>query len=251
VEVLRDAQGIPHIFARSERDAQFALGFVHAQDRLWQLEMNRRIASGRLAEVLGAAALDTDRFLRTIGIRRVAGANLRHLDTGSRKLLDAYAAGVNAFLHSKPVLPAEFWLLRVEPEAWSALDSAAWAKMLAWDLGGNWRSELLRLQLASRLSTSAIQEFFAPYPGEPSPQLPNLRELYRVLEKEPTQVSSVDLNAGGASNSWVVAGARSDSGKPLMANDPHLGLSAPNIWYFADLHAPGMEAIGATLPGVP
>src|SRR5439155_14972521 len=92
VEILRDAYGVPHIFARSERDAYFALGFVHAQDRLWQLEMNRRLASGRLAEVLGAAALDTDRFLRTIGIRRVAEANLRRLDADSRKLLDAYAA---------------------------------------------------------------------------------------------------------------------------------------------------------------
>lgn len=250
VEVLRDARGVPHIFARSERDAQFALGFVHAQDRLWQMEMNRRIASGRLAEVLGAPALDTDRFLRTVGIRRAAEANLRHLDSESRALVAAYAAGVNAFLRSKPVLPLEFWILRVEPEPWSEVDSAAWAKMLAWELGGNWRSELLRLQLASRISTSMIQEFLPPYPGDAAPELPNLRELYRMLDKEPAQVSSVD-SAGGASNSWVVSGARSASGKPLLANDPHLGLTAPDIWYFAHLHAPGIDAIGATLPGVP
>jgi len=250
VEILRDAHGIPHIFARSERDAQFALGFVHAQDRLWQLEMNRRIASGRIAEILGAAALDTDKFLRTVGIRRVAEANLRHADAESRKLLSAYAAGVNAFLHTKPVLPLEFWVLGVQPEPWSELDSAAWAKMLAWDLGGSWRSELLRLQLAPRLATSMIQEFFPPYPGEAQPKLPNLRELYRVLEKEPAQVSALD-SLGGASNSWVVSGARTLSGKPLLANDPHLGLSAPNIWYFAHLHAPGLDQIGATLPGVP
>ncbi|HYL88101.1 MAG TPA: penicillin acylase family protein [Burkholderiales bacterium] len=250
VEILRDAHGVPHIFAHSERDAQFALGFVHAQDRLWQLEMNRRIASGRLAEVLGPAALDTDRFLRTIGIWRVAEANLRHLDADSRRLLDAYAAGVNAYLRSKPVLPPEFWILGVQPEAWSAIDSAAWAKMLAWDLGNNWRTELLRLQLAPRLSTSMIEEFFPPYPGETSPKLPNLRELYRVLEKEPAQVSAID-SLGGASNSWVVSGRRSATGKPLLANDPHLGLSAPNIWYLAHIHAPGIDAIGATLPGVP
>jgi penicillin amidase len=250
VEILRDAHGIPHIFARSERDAQFALGFVHAQDRLWQLEMNRRIASGRLAEILGPAALDTDKFLRTVGIRRVAEANLRHADAESRKLLSAYAAGVNAFLRAKPVLPLEFWILGVEPEPWSELDSAAWAKMLAWDLGGNWRAELLRLQLAPRLATSMIQELFPPYPGDARPQLPNLRELYRVLEKEPAQVSSLD-SLGGASNSWVVSGARTASGKPLLANDPHLALSAPNIWYLAHLHAPGINQIGATLPGVP
>ncbi|HTM61435.1 MAG TPA: penicillin acylase family protein [Burkholderiales bacterium] len=250
VEILRDAHGIPHIFARSERDAQFALGFVHAQDRLWQLEMNRRIASGRLAEILGPAALDTDRFLRTLGIRRVAEANLRRLDADSKKLLSAYAAGVNAFLRTKPVLPLEFWILGVQPEPWSEVDTAAWAKMLSWDLGGNWRTELLRLQLAPRLATSMIQELFPPYPGDASPTLPNLRDLYRVLEKEPAQVSALD-SLGGASNSWVVSGARTVSGKPLLANDPHLGLSAPNIWYFAHLHAPGLDQIGATLPGVP
>ena len=250
VEILRDAHGIPHVFARSERDAQFALGFLHAQDRLWQLEINRRIASGRLAEILGPAALDTDRFLRTVGIRRVAEANLRHLDAESKTLLGAYAAGVNAFLRTKPVLPLEFWILDVEPEPWTEVDSAAWAKMLAWDLGGNWRLELLRLQLAPRLATSMMQELLPPYPGDAPPALPNLRELYRALEKEPAQVSALD-SLGGASNSWVVSGARTASGKPLLANDPHLGLSAPNIWYLAHLHAPGLDVIGATLPGVP
>jgi penicillin amidase len=250
VEVLRDAHGIPHIFARSESDAQFALGFVHAQDRLWQLEMNRRIGSGRMAEVLGAAALDADRFLRTLGIRRVAEANVRHLDAESRQLLGAYAAGVNAFLQSKPVLPPEFWILRVAPEPWSDVDCAAWAKMMAWDLGGNWRSELLRLQLAPRLPTSAIAEFLPPYPGDAAPELPDLRQFYGVLQMEPAQVSAAD-SSGGASNSWAVSGARSASGKPLLANDPHLGLTAPNVWYFAHLHAPGLDAIGATLPGVP
>jgi penicillin amidase len=250
VEVLRDAHGIPHIFASSERDAQFALGFVHAQDRLWQLEMNRRIGSGRMAEVLGPAALDTDRFLRTLGIRRVAAANVGALDADSRKMLAAYAAGVNAFLVERPVLPPEFWLLRVTPEPWSEVDSAVWARMMAWDLGGNWRSELLRLQLASRLPTAAIQELLPPYPGDAAPQLPDLRQFYGVLEKEPAQLSAAEMR-GGASNSWVVSGSRSLSGKPLLANDPHLGLTAPNIWYFAHLHAPGLDAIGATLPGVP
>lgn len=250
VEVLRDRQGIPHIFASSERDAQFALGFVHAQDRLWQMEMNRRIASGRMAEALGRAALDTDRFLRTIGIRRVAEANLKHLNPESRALLDAYAAGVNAFLATKPVLPIEFWLLGITPEPWSAADSVAWGKMMAWDLGGNWRSELLRLQLARRLPTSAIQEFYPPYPGDAPITLPDLRELYGELEKEPPQISATD-SLGGASNSWALAGTRTASGKPLLANDPHLGLTAPNVWYFAHVHAPGINAIGATLPGLP
>ncbi|TMH65149.1 MAG: penicillin acylase family protein, partial [Betaproteobacteria bacterium] len=179
-----------------------------------------------------------------------AEANVRHLDVESRQLLGAYAAGVNAFLQSKPVLPPEFWILRVTPEPWSEVDSAAWAKMMAWDLGGNWRSELLRLQLASRLPTAAIQEFLPPYPGDASPELPDLRQFYGVLQKEPAQVSAAESMAG-ASNSWAVSGAHSTSGKPLLANDPHLGLTAPNVWYFAHLHAPGLDAIGATLPGVP
>ena len=253
VDVLRDANGVPHIFARSEADAHFALGFVHAQDRLWQMEMNRRIAAGRLAEVVGPAALDTDRFLRTLGIRRVAEANVRALDADSRRLLAAYAAGVNAFLATKPVLPPEFWLLGLigeqRPEPWSEVDSAAWTKMLAWDLGGNWRSELLRLQLARTLPTAAIQQFLPPYPGDKPVALPDLATLYGEAGGPPAPGVS-DAPAGG-SNSWVVSGARTKSGKPLLANDPHLGLSAPGIWYFAHLHAPGLNAIGATAPGVP
>jgi penicillin G amidase len=250
VEILRDRHGIPHIFASSEADAQFALGFVHAQDRLWQLEMNRRIGAGRVAELVGAAALDTDRFLRTLGVRRVAEANVQRLDSETRNILASYAAGVNAFLATEPVLPLEFWILRATPEPWSEVDSAAWGKMMAWDLGGNWRTELLRLQLARRLPTAAIEAFLPPYPGDAPPALPDLRELYGVLEKQPAQISQADTIAG-ASNSWVVSGARSASGKPLLANDPHLGLSAPNIWYFAHLRAPGLDAIGATLPGLP
>ena len=148
VEVLRDRYGIPHIFAAGLEDANFALGFVHAQDRLWQMEMSRRIAAGRVAEIAGAGALETDRFLRTLGVRRAAEANLRGLDAETRRLLDAYAAGVNAFIATDPVLPVEFWLTGARPEPWSPADSVAWVKMMAWDLGGNWRSELLRMRLA-------------------------------------------------------------------------------------------------------
>src|SRR5688572_9726267 len=115
VEILRDPYGIPHIFAASVEDAQFALGFVHAQDRLWQMEMNRRIGSGRLAELLGPGALEADRFMRTLGLRRVAQENLERYDAETRRHLDAYAAGVNAFLDARPVLPPEYWLLGASP----------------------------------------------------------------------------------------------------------------------------------------
>jgi penicillin G amidase len=254
LEVLRDRHGIPHIFAASLEDAHFALGFVHAQDRLWQMEMNRRIGSGRLAEILGPGALETDRFMRTLGLRRVAGENLRHYDAETRGLLDAYAAGVNAFLAGRPVLPPEFWLLNISPEPWSALDSIVWTKVMALDLGGNWRSELLRMRLSQTLSLERIQEFLPPYPGDRAPKIPDLKALYSSIEKKlaPDRVfSRLDPDAAPGSNSWVVSGARSASGKPLLANDPHLGLTAPPVWYFAHLHAPGLDAIGGTLPGVP
>lgn len=263
VEILRDAHGVPHIFARSERDAHFALGFVHAQDRLWQLEMNRRLGAGRLAEVLGPAGLATDRFMRTLGVRRAAQANLAHLDAQTRGALEAYAAGVNAFLATQPVLPPEFHLLRVRPEPWSPVDSLAWWKMMAWDLGGNWRSELLRMRLSRTLPLSRIHEFLPPYPGDAPPAVRDLSDVYDGLEREPPRLAEHETGSisrsselllpahPGASNSWVISGAHSSSGKPLLANDPHLGLTAPSVWYLAHLHAPGLDAIGATLPGVP
>ncbi|MBC7804338.1 MAG: penicillin acylase family protein [Candidatus Parcubacteria bacterium] len=251
-EILRDRYGIPHIFAASLEDASFALGFVHAQDRLWQMEMSRRIAAGRVSEIVGAGGLETDRFLRTLGVRRSAAANLKNLDEETRKLLEAYAAGVNAFISSDPVLPPEFWLTGARPEPWQPIDSIAWIKMMAWDLGGNWRSELLRMRLAKSLPMARMHQLLPPYPGEQAPVIPDLKELYGTLEREAVQLAQfAHDNEGVGSNNWVVSGARSESGKPLLANDPHLGLTAPPVWYFAQLSVPGMNVIGATLPGVP
>lgn len=253
VEVLRDAYGIPHIFAASGDDAMFGLGYVHAQDRLWQMDMNRRIGSGRLAEAVGPAGLETDRFLRTLGVRRAAVATLAKLDADTRAALRAYAAGVNAFLDSDPVLPVEFLLTGVKPERWTPEDSLTWVKMMAWDLGGNWKNELLRLRLAKTLPLARIQQFLPPYPGDPPPAIADFSELYRGLEQAAVKLAALapPVDEGAGSNNWVVSGAHTVSGKPLLANDPHLGLTAPAVWYFAHLHAPGLNAIGATLPGVP
>ena len=252
IEILRDRYGIPHIFAATLEDASFAQGFVHAQDRLWQMEMSRRIAAGRLAEIAGHGALENDRFLRTLGVRRSAEANLRALDAETRQLLDAYAAAVNAFIASGPVLPPEFWLTGARPEPWTPVDSIAWVKMMAWDLGGNWRNELLRMRLSKTLPLARIHEFVSPYPGESPPEIADLQDLYGTLERAAVQLAKyAPDNEGLGSNNWVVSGARSVSGKPLLANDPHLALTAPAVWYFAHLSAPGVEVIGATLPGVP
>ena len=261
VEVLRDRYGVPHIFAASYEDASFALGYAHAQDRLWQLEMNRRIAAGRLAEVVGPGALDTDRFLRTLGVRRAAEANLRAFDAETRRMLEAYAAGVNAFIASAPVLPPEFWITDTRPEPWTPADSVAWMKMMAWDLGGNWRNEVLRMRLAKTLPLARIHEFVAPYPGEAPPEITDLKTLYGALEREGVQLAEDAVRLaelapgvqpeGIGSNNWVVSGARTVSGKPLLANDPHLGLTAPPVWYFAHLSVAGANMIGASLPGMP
>ncbi len=253
VEIVRDRHGVPHIYAGSIEDAQFGLGFVHAQDRLWQMEMNRRIGSGRMSEALGAATLDADRFLRALGVRRVAEATLKGLSAEARGQLDAYAAGVNAFLAQRSgPLPPEFLLTGVSPEPWQSADSVAWIKMMAWDLGGNWRAELLRLRLAKKLSTAQIGEFLPPYPGDAPLAIADYGALYLQLDASKLASLAIPgLAEAGASNNWVVAGKRTASGKPLLANDPHLGLAAPAVWYFAHLLAPGFEVMGATLPGVP
>ena len=259
VEVIRDSNAIPHIYAKSILDANFALGFVHAQDRLWQMDMNRRVAAGRLSEVFGAATLDTDRFLRTLGVYRVAEKTFEKLDADTRHGLEAYAAGFNAFLATRSgPLPPEFLILGVEPEPWRPADTIAWAKMMAWDLGGNWTSEILRMRLAQKLTSQQIAEFMPPYPGDPPYAVRDLAAFYRSLGPELQKTAALlaavappSLPEGAGSNNWAVAGARSESGKPLLANDPHLGLNVPAIWYFAHLSAPGLEVIGVTLPGSP
>jgi len=271
VTVARDGVAVPYIDAKSEADALFALGFVHAQDRLWQMTLNRRIAQGRLAEIAGMGGLQTDRFLRTLGIYRTAERLTGQLDAPTRALLDAYAAGVNQYLQRRNgPLPPEFLLTGAPaPEPWRPSDSVAWALMMALDLSRTYRDELTRLRLAARFSRAEIDEFKPKYPGEAAPALAEYPEIYRLLglfrstpsitAADPPAVPELlgDLLPSGAqtegigSNNWVVAGSRTVSGKPLLANDPHLGLTTPAVWYFARLRAPGLEVFGATLPGVP
>ena len=167
VEVVRDRHGVPHILARSEKDALFALGIVHAQDRLWQMEMNRRIGAGRLAEVLGADALDTDRLLRTLGLYRRAEATLVHLAPEARQRIEAYVRGVNAWLEAREgPLPPEFLILGVEPETWRAADSLVWPKVMSLDLAREWTRDLMRLRMSKLLPAERILDFYPPYRGD-------------------------------------------------------------------------------------
>jgi penicillin amidase len=258
----RDASGIPTIRAGNAHDAYFGLGVAHAQDRLWQMETHRRIAAGRLSEAFGEGALDTDRFLRALGVRRAAAAQWAQLPAASKAALEAYAAGVNAVLRDElRARPPEFVILGLTPEPWDPIDSLAWAIMMAWDLGNNWNTELLRLRLSLQMPVARIDQLLPPYPGEAPLATADYAALFRGLKlgSGSTVTSWLHLPdiappsgvEGVGSNNWVLAGSHTTTGKPLLANDPHLKLSAPALWYFARLEAPGLKVAGATLPGLP
>ncbi|MEK9968990.1 MAG: penicillin acylase family protein [Ferrovibrio sp.] len=257
VEILRDRNAVAHIRGSSRNDVAFGLGYVHAQERLWQMEVQRHIAAGRLAELFGAPGLNTDKFLRTLGIRRKAAAAFAYLKPETQATLQAYADGVNAFLASRSgPLPPEFLIFDVTPEPWTPADSLGWLKMMAWDLSGNWGREIAALGLAKRLSKEQIQEFFPPYPGDGPIALADLSDLYRQVAQaididKLQQTLPAERPEGIGSNNWVVHGKRTVTGQPLLANDPHLGLASPSLWYFAHMSSPGTNAIGATLPGIP
>jgi penicillin G amidase len=251
VVIVRDRFAIPHIEAGSLLDATFALGFVHAQDRLFQMEFRRRLGAGRLAEIVGPAALPSDRFMRTLGLYRLAEASLAHLDPGTLAWLQAYADGINAFLASRTgPLPPEFLILgHVEVEPWRPADSLVWLRLMALDLGVNYRDELLRARLARRLSDEQIADIWPSYPdGAPT----TLVEVARALPWDELAAALPPAPPGGiGSNAWVVAGSRTSTGAPLLANDPHLGLRAPGVWYLTHLRAPEIELVGASMAGVP
>ena len=270
VQITFDASDIPHIKANSSADAFFALGYLHATERSWQLEVNRRLASGRLSEILGNKTVAIDRFIRTLGIKSAATKQFEHYPIQTKRLLQAYADGVNSGNAQLGwALPLEYFLTGSKPGHWSPSDSVAWMLMMALDLGANWHKELERLELSQFLNTEQVWEVMPPYaPGEAVSNI-DFSKLYRDLKvfnpnppvkenkskKLPTTELAMNELPGGmdgvGSNNWALSGKLSSSGKPLLANDPHLGLSAPAIWYFAHLEAPGMNVIGATLPGIP
>jgi len=265
-----DESDIPHIQAKSASDAIFALGYLHASERSWQMEINRRLASGRLSEILGKETLAIDRFIRTLGIKRAAEKQFDHYPIATKRLLQSYADGVNAGnAHLGWALPVEYFLTASKPGHWSPTDSVAWMLMMALDLGGNWQKELQRLELSQFLTTQQVWEVMPAYPpGEPVSHV-DFAKMYRDInvfnpnplardqksKKLPATELAINEVPGGkegiGSNNWALSGKLTSSGKPLLANDPHLGLSAPAIWYMAHLDAPGLNVIGATLPGIP
>jgi penicillin amidase len=232
VSIDRDDQGFVAIKAEDDDDAAFALGFAHAQDRLFQMDSMRRLGSGRLSEIIGAATLPSDKRMRVLGLRHQAEDEYAEASPALKARLDAYAAGVNAFIaQHRGALPPEFLLLNYRPEAWSGVDSLVWGRLMALQLSYNSAGEILDARMKAALPD----------------------ELYQVLTQRGIASTAIGGPAGTdhASNNWVVAGSRTASGKPILSNDPHLGLSAPSTWYLARIDTPGRTLIGATAPGLP
>ncbi|MFO0350004.1 MAG: penicillin acylase family protein [Alphaproteobacteria bacterium] len=255
VKIVRDRDGVPHIMAQSRDDALFGLGYVHAQDRLWQMEFQRRTVQGRLSEVAGAAAVLPDRYLRTLGLYRAAEASVSHLSPEALAAFRSYAAGVNAAIprNGKP-LPPEFFMLGVHPDDWRPADSVATLKAISVQLSANAFQEILRLQLLRRMPADKIRGLNPPLPQEA------LDAYLAYAPKAGTkfadaaaalQALAPNLATIGASNNWVIGGSMTQSGLPMLANDPHLPLTVPGFWYLAHLSWPGGYATGGSVPGVP
>lgn len=243
VTVTRDAHGIPTIKAGNDHDAAFALGFVTAQDRLFQMDLMRRLVAGRLAEWFGPVALDSDKSMRTLGLYRAAEAQYPLLSPELRSVYQAYAAGVNAFAktrHGAP--PPEYVALGRTIEPWTPVDSLAWGKIMDLQLTGNYRQELLRARLAQKLKPEDLAVLYPGYDRK-APVTLGALDLDKILPGLPPSLP--------ASNQWVVDGKHSASGKPLLANDPHLGFSAPGVWYLVRIETPQETLAGVTSPGEP
>ena len=287
VEIRRDEGGVPHIYATTLHDLYFAQGVVHAQDRLWQMDFQRRVGLGRLSEWFGQPTIEVDRFLRTIGTHLAAERDWEALSHEARTVLEAYTQGVNAYMATvlaltgrngptfqsfesfsegafstelpasrfrKGRLPLEYQFLQVEWEPWQPVHSLAWLKMMQWNLNGNWEEELFRAQLMKRVGAARTAFLLGDNTVVATNETydlgaPDLNALAAILE--PVGVDLSNSTGSRASNAWVVAGTRTATGRPMLANDLHLGISMPSLWYEVGLHAPGVDVIGASLPGTP
>ena len=259
VEVRRDRWGVPHLYASNGHDLFFAQGYSHAQDRLFQMDTLRRVGAGRVSELVGPGALETDRLARYFGWPRVAQAVVEGADDYVVEVMAAYAAGVNAFIASGN-LPPEFGLLHYAPEPWALADTAAWSAVLAWGLAGNWETELLRLSLLEALgpdkTADLVPHAAADYMSILGQEGVDDRFVLALAESLREAVANLTLGSiprgrGVGSNNWVVSGELTVSGRPVLANDPHLPPIFPALWYENHLVGGDYEVTGFTMPGVP
>ncbi len=257
VEIYRDGFGVPHVLAKTVHDAFFGQGFVTAQDRLWHMDHDRRSAYGRLAEILGASAVEEDKQMRRFQIEVTVRDDYRSVDAATRAMLDAYAAGVNAFIESTDALPIEYQLVDAKPEPWQPRDSFAVFKVRH-ILMGVFEGKLWRARLVNTLGAEKAATLLQGHPPghlvvvppggvyegpvlDGSQELSRNQEAIRWLKEEP--------EAG--SNNWAVHGSRTASGKPLLAGDSHRSLDTPNVYYQNHLACPQFDVIGLSFPGCP
>lgn len=255
--IRRDADGMVHIQAASDDDAFFAVGYAQAQDRLWQLELQRRLARGRVSEIFGKDSVDTDVWFRTLGLYESTATAWPALSPQAQRSLTAYTAGINAWIGEGHPLPSEFRVFGIAPERWTERDSLAWIKMFALDLGGNFQRELARYVAQRGLDETQLKPFFPDYPADApttvaalgarnAAPLASIGRLQSQLQRD---YGLTVPNTG--SNAWVVAGRLTADGAALLANDPHLGLQIPSLWYPLSIQAPGLKTSGMSLVGLP
>jgi penicillin amidase len=269
VTIQRDKYGVPHIYARTSKDLFFAEGYVHAQDRFWQMEFCRRIGAGRLSEIFGKSQLQTDIFLRTLGIARAAQQEYEQADPELKGLLGAYAAGVNAWIlkRSPARLGLEFAVLnltgvKTKIAPWTPVDTLSWAKMMGWSGEDSWGDEVMMMRVLHTRGIPGIRRLFSPYRSE-MPFTVSDEELGFARIGFAGPFTLLGRDGGFGSNAWVIAGSRSSSGKPIFANDMHLDVQIPSIWYEVGLHGVDEDGrvgrtkecpydlYGYSLPGAP
>ena len=265
VEVVRSANDVPHILAKSDHDAFFALGFVHAQDRLWQMTMLRRTAQGRLSEIFGPRTVKIDELLRRYDLYGLAQKSVAAQDDDTKAALQAYADGVNAWIAqvNQGALgrgAPEFFLFSNEIAAWQPADSLAILKLMALQLSGGIESEVLRARLSLVLPSARLGDILPDDPSRPVMALPEYASLVPGVSPGLAPLRVADLgpmspfprmNFAGASNAWAAAPGRTALGGSLLANDPHLDFTAPTLWYLARMNLSSGAVIGGTIPGIP
>ncbi len=272
-KIYSDDYGVPHIIASNNEDMYFALGFMHAQDRLWQMDLTRRVAEGKLSEIFGSSTLEFDKLFRTIGINRFAYRWYNNISPESKKILTSYSNGVNSFIDKHyNNLPVEFDVLKYRPEPWKPEQSLMVTRMMGWDLNLAWFTDYIFGELVNKVGLEKVSEIFP----DTSISLFKKIEIIDSTETDSTKEISLsrinDITALGngffksysdyrdffnincthsGSNSWVVGGSKSETGKPLLANDPHLAFMAPSKWYEVHLKSNVVDVTGMSIPGVP
>jgi len=254
VEVIRDKWGVTHIYAQNSHDLFFAQGFVQGQDRMWQLEFSRRVGSGRLSEFLGPDTVGIDRFTRVLGMRRAAQRDWERMNGEDRAALEAYAEGLNTYLNqNRNNLTVEFRILGVAPEPWTPVDSLVIVKLMSWVLSENASIQISRARIISKSQETVAKQLLPPYDAQAPLIIAQDTDNYRQLLQSIKSVAKTLGTAGPTkgSNSWVVAGNRTTTGRPLLGNDTHLDLFLPSVWYASGLHGGGYDTIGYSLAGTP